>query len=113
MTTKYVPKSRNKKISRDDILPSERIFQVVQEFFDVDREALLTKSKCRRIAYPRQVCIYFMDKYSFHDKAGISVIFGWKNANAAGGALKAMSDYIATDENVRDQIGEIEKILKP
>lgn len=113
MNDKYIPKSKNKRVTREDILPAERIFQVIQEYFGMSREQLLEKTKRMRVAYPRQICVYFLNKYSFHNLTGISLMFGWKDCNSAGGALDALGNYLDTDENVRDQVAEIEKILKP
>jgi chromosomal replication initiation ATPase DnaA len=113
MNDKYIPKSKNKRVTRGDILPAERIFQVVQEYFDISREYLLTKSKKIQHAYPRQIVSYFLDKYSYHNRTGIAFLLGWKDANSTHEAIQALGNYLATDEIVRDQVAEIEKILMP
>ena len=108
MNSRYIPKYGNKKIDRSQAIDTEVIFKTVEEYFELTRDEFMAKTKKIIIAYPRQVCIWLLAKHSVHGERGISVMFGFKDSGSAHAAVKAINDYLDTDEHVKDQIAELE-----
>src|ERR1700753_4142 len=107
MNNAYIPKYGRKSEVRKDYVPAEKVMRIIEEYFGLDRETMLMKTKKIAVAYPRQVCIYFLNKYSAHSLRGIAVIFGLKDGGSVSGALKAIQNYLDTDQHVVNQFSEL------
>ena len=112
MNSAYIPRYSNRTIERDKIVPTEKIFQVVEDYFGITTEIMMTKTRKTIIAYPRQVCIWLLAKHSCHSVPGIGVLFGFKDSSSAVNAVKSIDNYLATDDNVKEQIDFLEQKLK-
>ena len=112
MNNVYIPKSQKNNTCREGIYQSDQIFKLVEEYFGVTREHLLTKKRTPLYLYPRQVCQWLLWKYSVHNAKGIGVLFDQCDNTASENSVKAINRYLDTDDLVRKQIEELERKLK-
>lgn len=112
MNSVYIPAYKNKKIDKDKIIPTDKIFSVVQEYYGLSKEVLMSKTRKASVLYPRQVCIWLLCKHSCHSLPGISVFFGFRDHSSATNAVQSIDNYLATDEKVKEQVDYLEKKLK-
>lgn len=112
MNNVYIPKTGREKMDRSTVQSVEKIFNLVQEYFGLTREQLTQKSKKHIIVYPRQVCQWLLWHYSAHNGKGIGIMFNQVDSTSCENALKAISNYLVTDPNVKGQIEELETKLK-
>jgi chromosomal replication initiator protein len=112
MNSVYIPAYKNKKVDRNTVIQTDKIFSVVQEYFGVSKDVLMSRTRKVSISYPRQVCIWLLSKYSCHSVPGIAVFFSFKDSSSALNAVKSIDNYLATDEKVKEQISLLEEKLK-
>jgi chromosomal replication initiator protein len=108
----YVPFYQNPKKQRECAVDADKIMTIVQEYFGIDREMMLKKTRRQAILYPRQICIWLMDKYSLQTLPGIAIIFGYCDSTCVSHCLKAVNNYISYDEKVKQQIDFLEQKIK-
>jgi chromosomal replication initiation ATPase DnaA len=109
----YIPKKWGRNVDRSNTIEVKNILCAVQDHFGITQDDLMLKSKKLKIVYPRQVCAWLLNKYSVHGANGIAILLGFTCHQSATAAIKAINNYMDTDENVREQIFQLERILKP
>lgn len=101
-----IKKIEKKKITVDSIS------EVVCKHFNIKTELLQTASRKREIVQARQVAMFLSKIYTELSLAQIGSIIGKKNHATVLHACKAVKDQLEVDKSFRDDLEEIEKILK-
>lgn len=90
----------------------ESISEVVCKHFNIKTELLQTASRKREIVQARQVAMYLSKLYTELSLAQIGSVIGKKNHATVLHACKTVKDQLEVDKGFRDDLDEIEKILK-
>lgn len=88
------------------------ISEVVCKHFNIKTELLQTASRKREIVQARQVAMYLSKLHTEMSLAQIGAVIGKKNHATVLHACKTVKDQIEVDKSFRENIEEIEKILK-
>lgn len=93
-------------------LTPDMIIKVVCEYYDTNYKLL--RSKCRRhiIVKPRQICLYFIGKFTSMSLDSMALMFSMANHTGPFHAIKNVNNIIDTDKVFRSEIQEISWILK-
>lgn len=88
------------------------IQEVVCDYFGIRKEQLLSKTRKREIALPRQLAMYFSKEYTSATYARIGDETGGKDHTTVMHAHKTIKDYSEMDKDVKKYIKELkEKIF--
>ena len=101
-----IRKIEKKKVTVDSIS------EVVCKHFNIKTELLQTASRKREIVQARQVAMYLSKMYTELSLAQIGSVIGKKNHATVLHACKTVKDQLQVDKSFRDDLEEIEKILK-
>ena len=93
-------------------LTVDSISDVVCKHFNIKTELLQTASRKREIVQARQVAMYLSKLYTEMSLAQIGAVIGKKNHATVLHACKTVKDQLQVDKSFRDDLEEIEKILK-
>lgn len=93
-------------------LTVDSISEVVCKHFNIKTELLQTASRKREIVQARQVAMYLSKLYTEMSLAQIGSVIGKKNHATVLHACKTVKDQLEVDKAFRDDIEEIEKVLK-
>jgi len=93
-------------------LTVDSISEVVCKHFNIKTELLQTTSRKREIVQARQVAMYLSKLYTEMSLAQIGSVIGKKNHATVLHACKTVKDQLEVDKSFRDDIEEIEKVLK-
>lgn len=88
------------------------IQQVVCEYFGIERNELLSKSRKRDIALPRQLAMYFSKEYTNATFAKIGEEMGGKDHSTVMYAYETIKGFSKNDKEVKRYIQEIKERMK-
>lgn len=88
------------------------ISNIVEEYFNINREKLREKTREREVVHPRQVVMYFSRKYTNKSLAAIGWEFGGKDHATVSHACKTVENEIDRYPRIRDEIDSIEKKIR-
>ncbi len=106
MVGRAIRKIEKKKVTIDSIS------EVVCKHFNIKTELLQTASRKREIVQARQVAMYLSKIYTELSLAQIGSVIGKKNHATVLHACKTVKDQLQVDKAFRDDLEEIEKVLK-
>lgn len=101
-----IKKIEKKKVTIDSIS------EIVCKHFNIKTELIQTASRKREIVQARQVTMYLSKQYTELSLAQIGAQIGKKNHATVLHACKTVKDQLEVDRTFRDDLDEIEKILK-
>lgn len=85
---------------------------VIAEFFRVRREALLSKTRIRSVAYPRQVGMYLAKTMTGSSLEEIGSIFGGRDHSTVKHGIEKIKDLAETDSSVKNMLDQLrERVL--
>lgn len=88
------------------------IQEVVCDYFGIQKEQLLSKTRKREIALPRQLAMYFSKEYTTSTYARIGNEMGGKDHTTVMHAYNTIKDYSKVDKEVKKYIKDLkEKIF--
>ena len=94
------------------IINISHIQEIVCDYFGIRKEQLLSKTRKREIALPRQLAMYFSKEYTSATYARIGHEMGGKDHSTVMHAHKTIKDYSEMDKDVKKYIKELkEKIF--
>ena len=104
------------KIAREEKsdLTIDKVQSVVCEYFNITREALLSKTRKRQIVQARQIAMYISRNHI--ENCSLSTIgmeLGGKDHATVLHACTTVSDLMSTDRTFKQYITDIEKMLVP
>ncbi len=92
-------------------LTIEMIENAVCDYFNITREALLSKSRKREIVQARQIAMYLSRSHINCSFSTIGSEIGGKDHATVVHACSIVSDLMSTDRTFRQYVSDIEKIL--
>ncbi|MFZ4455632.1 MAG: chromosomal replication initiator protein DnaA [Bacteroidales bacterium] len=90
----------------------EKILDTVCQFFNVDQRMVSSLSRKREFAQARQISMFLSKKLTDQSFTRIGQVIGKKDHATVLHACKTIKGLIEIDKNLRNQVDEIEKLLK-
>ena len=91
----------------------DKVQKVVCEYFNISREALVSKTRKRQIVQARQIAMYMSRSLINCSLSTIGTEIGGKDHATVLHACTTVSDLMSTDKTFRQYVNDIEKILVP
>lgn len=89
----------------------QKIKSTVSEYFNIQTDAIISKSRKREIVQARQIAMYFSKNYTKESLANIGAQFGGKDHATVLHAHRTVSNLMETDRKYRFLVHEVEKKL--
>jgi len=86
---------------------SDKIIRIVEEHFGVTIDQLRSKTRQRRICYPRHVAMYAMYKRTTLSLSDIGAIFGGRDHTTTIHAKDSIEDLMAFDSDINLEVQTI------
>jgi chromosomal replication initiator protein len=93
-------------------LSIEYISKVVCDYFNMQVDALQTKTRKREVVQARQIAMYFSKSLTKYSLTSIGAQIGSKDHATVLHACKTVNNLKDTDKNFRQYVEDIEKKLK-
>jgi len=93
-------------------ISASQIRDIVAEYYDMDTDLLIGKSRKRPIVDARQVAMHFCKQMTQHSLEAIGRRFGGRDHSTVIHACKAIQARIDTDPRFVEELGRIEQLLK-
>ena len=94
-------------------LSIDTVQKTVCEYFNITRDALLSKSRKRQIVQARQIAMYMVRNLINCSLSTIGTELGGKDHSTVLHACTTVSDLMATDKTFRQYVSDIERMLAP
>jgi chromosomal replication initiator protein len=85
-------------------LSAEIIMEKISNYHKIDIEALKSKSRKREKVFARQMCIYFMKKFTRMSLSSIGQKLGGRDHTTAIHSIKAINDLIDSDPEIKREV---------
>ena len=90
----------------------EAILDVVCRYFEIDREALLSKSREKRVAYPRQLAMYLMRELAHRSLAEIGQTLGGRDHSTVHHGWSKMERSVQVDPETKRDIATLRELVE-
>ena len=91
---------------------SELIMDVVCRYFGIDREALLSKSREKRVAYPRQLAMYLIRELAQRSLVEIGQALGGRDHSTVHHGWRKMERSLTIDPETKRDIGSLRELIE-
>ncbi len=88
------------------------IMQLVCRYFEIDKEALLSKSREKRVAYPRQVAMYLIRELANRSLVEIGQALGGRDHSTVHHGWRKMERALAVDPETRRDIASLRDMVE-
>jgi chromosomal replication initiator protein len=88
-------------------ISKDKIIQTIESHFDTTIEDMASHSRKRTVAYPRQMAMYFLVKYTQLSLEAIGDIFGGLDHTTVIHASRGIRDWMDVYENVAVEVKEL------
>ncbi len=86
----------------------QQILDVVTKYYNVRLSDLQSKKRHKSIAFPRQVCMYLARRHTRYSLEEIGGYFGGRDHTTVMHAVRTVSDDMAADRQVAEQLIQME-----
>ncbi len=90
----------------------ELIMDVVCRYFSLDREALLSKSREKRVAYPRQLAMYLMRELAQRSLVEIGVALGGRDHSTVHHGWRKMERSLVIDPETKRDVASLREMVE-
>jgi len=90
----------------------ELIMDVVCRYFGIEREALLSKSREKRVAYPRQLAMYLMRELAQRSLVEIGVSLGGRDHSTVHHGWRKMERSLAIDPETKRDVASLREMIE-
>ena len=90
----------------------EVIIEVVCRYFGIDRKALLSKSRAKRVAYPRQLAMYLIREMSHRSLVEIGAALGGRDHSTVHHGWRKMSRSSQIEPETRQDIASLRELIE-
>ena len=99
---------------KEPLLPPspELIASIVCRYFSLDREELISKSREKRVAYPRQLAMYLMREIAHRSLAEIGDFLGKRDHSTVHHGWRKMGRALAIDLETKRDIANLEEMVE-
>ena len=88
------------------------IIETVCRYFDIDQESLLSKSREKRVAYPRQIAMYLMRELAHRSLVEIGDSLGGRDHSTVHHGWRKMERSLAIDPETQRDIGSLREMIE-
>jgi chromosomal replication initiator protein len=90
----------------------ELIMDVVCRYFGIDREALLSKSREKRVAYPRQLAMYLMRELAQRSLVEIGLSLGGRDHSTVHHGWRKMERSLVIDPETKRDVASLRELVE-
>jgi chromosomal replication initiator protein len=90
----------------------ELIMDIVCRYFSIDREALLSKSREKRVAYPRQLAMYLMRELAQRSLVEIGVSLGGRDHSTVHHGWRKMERSLVIDPETKRDVASLREMIE-
>ncbi len=90
----------------------ELVIEVVCRYFALDREALLSKSREKRVAYPRQLAMYLMRELAHRSLMEIGAALGGRDHSTVHHGWRKMECSLAIDPETKRDVSSLREMIE-
>ncbi len=94
-----------------EMLDYDVVLQVVAKHFNLKVSDLKSKERSRRVAVPRQICMYLIRKYSKKSLPEIGLLLGGRDHTTVLHGVKAITALVESSEEIKHHIDVIQNNL--
>lgn len=87
------------------------IIDVVCRYFGINREALLSKSRAKRVAYPRQLAMYLIREMSHRSLVEIGAALGGRDHSTVHHGWRKMSRSLQIEPETRQDVTSLRELI--
>ncbi len=88
------------------------VIEVVCRYFALDREALLSKSREKRVAYPRQLAMYLMRELAHRSLMEIGAALGGRDHSTVHHGWRKMERSLAIDPETKRDVSSLREMIE-
>ena len=88
------------------------IIDAVCRYFDLSEEALLSRSREKRVAYPRQLAMYLMRELAHRSLVEIGEALGGRDHSTVHHGWRKMERSLSIDPETKRDIGSLEEMIE-
>lgn len=88
------------------------IIEVVCRYFEIDREALLSKSREKRVAYPRQLAMYLMRELAHRSLVEIGSTLGGRDHSTVHHGWRKMERSLQVDPETKRDVATLRELIE-
>lgn len=88
------------------------ILDVICRYFVLDRDALLSKSREKRVAYPRQLAMYLMRELAQRSLVEIGMALGGRDHSTVHHGWRKMERSLVIDPETKRDIGSLRELIE-
>ncbi len=88
------------------------IIETVCRYFDIDQDSLLSKSREKRVAYPRQIAMYLMRELAHRSLVEIGDALGGRDHSTVHHGWRKMERSLAIDPETQRDIGSLREMIE-
>ena len=88
------------------------VIEVVCRYFALDREALLSKSREKRVAYPRQLAMYLMRELAHRSLVEIGQALGGRDHSTVHHGWRKMERSLAIDPETKRDVASLREMIE-
>jgi chromosomal replication initiator protein len=111
LTVELVGSALGDFLPRDRKVLPNQILEAVSEVFEVDRGALLGRSRAREVALPRQIAMYLLRKEAKISLPQIGEALGGRDHTTVMYGCDKINDLLERDEQVRRRVAQVRERL--
>jgi chromosomal replication initiator protein len=90
----------------------ELIIETVCRYFDIDREGLMSASREKRVAYPRQIAMYLMRELANRSLVEIGHALGGRDHSTVHHGWRKMERSLAVDPETKRDIASLREMIE-
>ena len=88
------------------------IIDIVCRYFEIDREALLSKSREKRVAYPRQLAMYLMRELAHRSLVEIGSTLGGRDHSTVHHGWRKMERSLQVDPETKRDVATLRELIE-
>jgi chromosomal replication initiator protein len=88
------------------------IMDVVCRYFGIDRDALLSKSREKRVAYPRQLAMYLMRELAQRSLVEIGISLGGRDHSTVHHGWRKMERSLVVDPETKRDVASLRELIE-
>lgn len=97
--------------SKKKCVQNKNVIDVISEFYEVDKNELISKGRKKEIVHPRQIAMYLLRKELNMSYPGIGKYFSGRDHTTALHAYEKINKELQENERLREEIGFLKEKL--
>ena len=90
----------------------ELIMDTICRYFDIDRQGLLSQSREKRVAYPRQIAMYLIRELAHRSLVEIGAALGGRDHSTVHHGWRKMERSLGIDPETKRDIGSLREMIE-